>query len=80
MLIPRGRRRGSGLDSSADNDTLLGSAASDACGVSSLLPWRPARVGGEAGKVDVQSALTFLGEKHLGSSGLDTQVSISPGL
>lgn len=30
--------------------------------------------------MDVQSALTFLGEKRLGSSGLDTQVSISPGL
>ena len=34
----------------------------------------------EAGKVDVQNALTFLGEKHLGSSGLDTQASVSPGL
>lgn len=60
-----------------DNDTLLGSAASDACGVSSLLPWRRAA---EAGKVDVQRALTFWGEKHLGSSGLDAHVSISPGL
>ena len=27
----------------------------------------------EAGRVDVQDALTFLGEKHLGSSGLDAQ-------
>lgn len=70
MLIPRGRRRGSWLDSSADNDTLLGSAASDACGISSLLPWRLVRAGSEAGKVDVRSALTFWGEKHLGSYGL----------
>lgn len=77
MLIPRGRRRGAWLESSTGNNTLLGSAASDACGVSSLLPWRRAA---EAGKVDVQGTLTFWGEKHLGSSGLDTRVFVSPGL
>lgn len=47
------------------------------------LPFSPGVLQGwatGAGKVDVQSALTFLGEKHLGSSGLDTRVSVSPGL
>lgn len=44
------------------------------------LPFSPGVPGGQAaevGKVDVLSALTFWGEKHLGSSGLDTQVSFS---
>lgn len=80
VLISRGRRRGSGLDSSTDNDTLLGSPASDACGVSSRLPWRPVRVCSEAAEADVQSTVTFWGEKCLGGSGLDTWLSVSPGL
>lgn len=79
MLISRGRRRGSGLDSSTDDDTLLGSPASDACGISSPLPRRPVRVCSQAAEADVQSTVTFLGEKCLGSSGLDTWVSVSPG-